>query len=115
MPSGLDGHPNPISTEARSVVLGLVVDEVVRRQATSQILLVGIDGIDGAGKSTFADELALQACGPRGPHRSRLDRLLPPAAGRAMGSRPAFAGGLLPRFPRPRGDAIETPRAVPRR
>lgn len=60
MPSGLDGHPNPISTEARSVVLGLVVDEVVRRQATSQILLVGIDGIDGAGKSTFADELAMR-------------------------------------------------------
>lgn len=58
MPAGLDGNPNPISTPQRDRVLGRVADEVSGLTRDQRPLLVGIDGIDGAGKSTFADELA---------------------------------------------------------
>jgi len=58
VPSGLDGNPNPIRSAARDATLeavSLAVRAVRRPDACS---LVAIDGIDGAGKSTFADELA---------------------------------------------------------
>ena len=58
MPSGLDGNPNPISTVERAQVLTNVVQRVTRLREPGRPLLVAIDGIDGAGKSTFADELA---------------------------------------------------------
>jgi len=50
--------PNPIRTPARDAVLEAVsqaIQGVLRPDGCS---LVAIDGIDGAGKSTFADELA---------------------------------------------------------
>lgn len=58
MPTGLDGHPNPVVTPARSAVVARVADEVAGRIRPDRMSLVGVDGIDGAGKSTFADELA---------------------------------------------------------
>lgn len=56
MPAGLDGDPNPVVTAARDAVLGHVVDQIIGR-GPGRILL-GVDGRSGAGKSTFADELA---------------------------------------------------------
>lgn len=56
MPTGLDGNPNPIVTEARTKVLERVADRVVR--CRGERVVVGIDGRSGSGKSTFADELA---------------------------------------------------------
>ncbi|MEZ5219797.1 MAG: hypothetical protein R2715_25200, partial [Ilumatobacteraceae bacterium] len=71
-------------------------DEVVRRQATSQILLVGIDGIDGAGKSTFADELALRLA-DREVHtvRASIDSFHRPRAERWARGRHSPAGFYL--------------------
>lgn len=60
MPAGLDGNPNPISTTQREQVLAGVVHSVKRLQSTGTPLLIGIDGIDGSGKSTFADEVAVR-------------------------------------------------------
>lgn len=56
MPSGLDGHPDPIVTPERDDVLDAIVELVCRHAGPRT--LVGIDGRSGAGKSTFADELA---------------------------------------------------------
>ncbi|MEM9615882.1 MAG: uridine kinase [Actinomycetota bacterium] len=58
MPSGLDGDPNPISTPERSRVLAEVARTVLSRRRAGTPLLVAVDGVDGSGKSTFADELA---------------------------------------------------------
>lgn len=58
MPAGLDGNPNPISTVQRDDVIERVADSVLGRRRAGEPLLVAIDGIDGSGKSTFADELA---------------------------------------------------------
>jgi len=58
MPAGLDGDPNPISTLQREQLLGRVAQAVTGLRTAGKALLVGIDGIDGSGKSTFADELA---------------------------------------------------------
>ena len=59
MPAGLDGRPDPISTPARQAVLRRVADRIVTQAVRSdRMAIVGVDGIDGAGKSTFADELA---------------------------------------------------------
>jgi uridine kinase len=58
MPAGLDGNPSPISTAQREQVLARVVRGVQRLQSAGKPLLIGVDGIDGSGKSTFADELA---------------------------------------------------------
>lgn len=58
MPAGLDGNPNPISTPQREQVVNRVAQEVSELRKVGRPLLVGIDGIDGSGKSTFADELA---------------------------------------------------------
>ncbi|HYZ99565.1 MAG TPA: hypothetical protein VE575_12490 [Acidimicrobiales bacterium] len=57
MPSGLDGNPNPLTSPARRSVLEQLAAEVAARRH-EHVLRVGVDGIDGAGKSTFADELA---------------------------------------------------------
>ena len=56
MPAGLDGNPNPIRTTERDAVLTAVADRVCTHG--SDRVMVGIDGRSGAGKSTFADELA---------------------------------------------------------
>lgn len=58
MPAGLDGNSTPISTPQRDRVLDRVANDVAERRVTERPLLVAIDGIDGSGKSTFADELA---------------------------------------------------------
>ena len=60
MASGLDGNPDPLRSAARSRALGEVADEIFRRRRTlaNGVLCVAVDGIDGAGKSTLADELA---------------------------------------------------------
>jgi uridine kinase len=59
MPAGLDGNPDPISTPARDAVIGAVGAAVLARSAAcpDRVLRVAVDGIDGAGKSTLADEL----------------------------------------------------------
>lgn len=56
MPVGLDGNPDPVVTAARTQVLDAVADQV--EQYDDPRVLVGVDGRPGAGKSTFADELA---------------------------------------------------------
>lgn len=60
VPSGLDGIPNPISTPQRSQVVDDAAHTVLSRRGAEAPLLVAIDGIDGSGKSTFADELAVR-------------------------------------------------------
>lgn len=57
MPTGLDGNPNPVVTDARTDVLAGVADAVLCTK--ERRVLVGIDGQSGSGKSTFADELAV--------------------------------------------------------
>lgn len=61
MPAGLDGNPDPIVTPTRTAVIDAVVDIIATAQTPQRPLLVAIDGIDGSGKSTFADELAKAA------------------------------------------------------
>ena len=56
MPEGLDGNPDPIQTTERDAVLRAVADRVCT--SAQDRVVVGIDGRPGAGKSTFADELA---------------------------------------------------------
>ena len=56
MPAGLDGNPNPVVTAAREGLLAAVAERA--RAPGAGRVLVGIDGRSGAGKSTFADELA---------------------------------------------------------
>lgn len=56
MPAGLDGNPDPIRTTERDAVLRAVADRVCA--SAQDRVVVGIDGRPGAGKSTFADELA---------------------------------------------------------
>jgi len=56
MPTGLDGHPDPIVTADRTAVLDAIADRV--DAVDHDRVLVGIDGRSGSGKSTFADELA---------------------------------------------------------
>lgn len=74
MPAGLDGNPNPISTPEREQVLASVVRGVKRLQSTDTPLLIGVDGIDGSGKSTFADEVAARLANHETPVvRSTID------------------------------------------
>ena len=56
MPSGLDGNPNPIRSERRDALLAAIARDV--HAMDRRVLLVGVDGSPGSGKSTFADELA---------------------------------------------------------
>ncbi len=59
MPAGLDGNPNPIRSDVRSAVIERAGRFVLGQKRNEVPLLIGIDGIDGSGKSTFADELAI--------------------------------------------------------
>jgi uridine kinase len=56
MPAGLDGNADPIQTTERDAVFRAVADRVCAHDQDR--VIVGIDGRSGAGKSTFADELA---------------------------------------------------------
>ena len=56
MPAGLDGNPNPDTSEARDALLDALVADLDSRRAAG-VLLVAVDGIDGAGKTAFADQL----------------------------------------------------------
>lgn len=55
VPAGLDSNPDPVVTAERDAVLAVVAERVGHSSGRT---LVGIDGRSGAGKSTFADELA---------------------------------------------------------
>ena len=57
VPSGLDGNPNPLTSPQRGEVLATLADEIHRRTSAERVFKVAVDGMDGAGKSTFADEL----------------------------------------------------------
>ncbi len=57
VPSGLDGNPNPISSPVRDRLLARVA-EAIQCLLRVEVLLVGVDGAAGTGKSTLADELA---------------------------------------------------------
>jgi uridine kinase len=59
MPAGLDGNANPFVTTHRSAVINEIVRQIVSCKEATGPILIAVDGIDGAGKSTFADELAL--------------------------------------------------------
>ncbi len=61
MPSGLDGNPNPVVAPSREAVLSAIAEQVLA--ADPERVLVAIDGRSGAGKSTFADELAAKVAG----------------------------------------------------
>lgn len=65
MPAGLDGNPDPLRTPERDLVLSVVADRVVALPAGRRVL-VAVDGIDGSGKSTFADELVRELQGRPG-------------------------------------------------
>ena len=72
MPAGLDGNRKPIQTAERGAVLTAVADRVCTQG--SHRVVVGIDGRSGAGKSTFADELASELrCRERFTIRSTTD------------------------------------------
>jgi uridine kinase len=81
VPAGLDGCPNPLVTPERDRVLDAVAD-LVREQGAAR-KLVGVDGRSGAGKSTFADELAGRlASGGLATVRSTTDSFHRPRAER---------------------------------
>jgi uridine kinase len=93
MPVGLDGDPDPVVTAAREAVLGHVVDRIVG--CGPGRLLVGIDGRAGAGKSTFADEIARRLTDrDRTVVRSTTDSFHRPRAER-MRSGPTSAEGYF--------------------
>ena len=82
MPAGLDGNPDPVVTPQRDGVLDAVADLV--SACPGPRTLVGVDGRSGAGKSTFADELAARLITRNLPvvrsttdsfHRPRAERL----------------------------------------
>jgi len=58
VPAGLDGNQNPVTTPERSGVIDAVVATIEAAKLPDRPLMVAIDGIDGTGKSTFADEVA---------------------------------------------------------
>ena len=57
--------------DARTALLGEVADALPDPAATGHHVLVGIDGVDGSGKTTFADELA-DVLTRRGSHCLRI-------------------------------------------
>ena len=69
MPAGLDGNSDPIVTATRAAVISDAADHVINLKHPGMPLLVAIDGIDGSGKSTFADELASNLSARPGAHR----------------------------------------------
>ncbi len=58
MSAGLDGNPDPITTAERTGVIDKVVALIQSEKRPDEPLLVAIDGIDGSGKTTFANEVA---------------------------------------------------------
>ncbi len=58
MPAGLDGNPHPIVSPERADVIANIARLIGGHKSPGSPLLVAIDGIDGAGKSTFANEVA---------------------------------------------------------
>ena len=72
-PAGLDGNPDPIRTPSRDAVIATVAGAIGELPAGRR--LVAVDGIDGAGKSTFADEVATELArrGSRPVVRSTID------------------------------------------
>jgi uridine kinase len=91
MPAGLDGNPDPIVTPERDQVLNTIADRVLEHRGPRT--LVAVDGQPGAGKSTFADELAwrLSRAG-RTTLRSTTDSFHRPRAERLRRG-PMSAGG----------------------
>ncbi len=96
MPAGLDGNPTPLSTPQRRRVLSRVAEEVLALRTAGRPLLIGIDGIDGSGKSTFADELTAQLAEGRAPVvRSTVDSFHHPRAVRWSRGRSSPVGFYL--------------------
>lgn len=96
MPAGPDGTPDPIVSPQRSSVLAEVAARIVARRRPPQPLLVAVDGIDGAGKSTFADELARVLTDQGIPIvRSSIDNFHLPRAVRYRRGRDSPAGFYL--------------------
>ena len=60
MPAGLDGNPDPMVTEARTAVIWQTIEAIASVRQPDRPTLIAIDGIDGSGKSTFADEVAAE-------------------------------------------------------
>jgi uridine kinase len=56
VPAGLDGNPDPLRTPERDAAIAAAADRVEALPRGRRVV-VAIDGIDGSGKSTFADEL----------------------------------------------------------
>ncbi len=81
-PAGLDGNPEPVRTPQRRRVIDVVADQIERLPDGRR--LVAVDGIDGAGKSTFADEIAsvVASRGTRPVLRSTIDSFHRPRAER---------------------------------
>ncbi len=82
MPAGLDGNPDAIVTPRRDAVLDRVVEAITARRVEGTPLLVAVDGVDGAGKSTFADEVANRLNGGASVIRSTIDSFHQPRAAR---------------------------------
>ncbi|MGH1493723.1 MAG: uridine kinase [Acidimicrobiales bacterium] len=96
MPAGLDGNTNPIATPQREQVLTRVCHEIISRRMAGTPLLVGIDGIDGSGKSTFADELASRLLDLEVPVvRSTVDSFHNPRSARWSKGKSSPAGFYL--------------------
>lgn len=93
MPAGLDGNPNPIVTSARAAALDEIAARVLEHAGPRT--LVAVDGQSGAGKSTFADEVAQRLSGAgRTPIRSTTDSFHRPRAERLKGSATSAEGYL---------------------
>ena len=58
MRGNVDARGPPSMTPLRSAVLGQVAGLVEQRRRPGSVLRVGIDGVDGAGKTVLGDELA---------------------------------------------------------
>jgi uridine kinase len=91
-PAGLDGNPDPIVTPARTEMLAVVAASVAALPPGRRI--VALDGIDGAGKTTLADELArsVGALTDRAVVRATIDSFHRPRAERYARGRQSGEG-----------------------
>ena len=71
-----------IDSASRRKVLRQVADAVLATAQADRPALVAIDGVDGAGKTTFAEELALVLSAARPVIRASLDSFHQPRAAR---------------------------------
>ncbi len=95
MPAGLDGNRDPLVSEARTAVISHAADHIIAQRQPEIPLLVAIDGIDGSGKSTFADELATNLAARPGDHhivRATIDSFHNPRAERYRRGKGSGAG-----------------------